>query len=128
MRRLRDVLHGQDRLHHLLDLLLLGAAIAAYGLLHARGRILSALDAGARGRDHDGSARLPDGERGAGVGADEGLLECDGIRTMLLDETRDPVEDRLQPQLQAFVRGCFPPPVDDGPEAPVAFVDDAVPA
>jgi hypothetical protein len=121
-------LERQDGLHHLLHLLLLGAAVAADGLLHARGRILSALDAGVRGRDHDGSARLSDGERDAGVGADEGLLERDGIRTVLLDERRDPVEDRLQAQLWALRRGGSPPPVVDGPEAPVSFVDDAEPA
>jgi hypothetical protein len=47
---------------------------------------------------------------------------------MLSDETGDGVEDRLQPSLRARGRGCFPPPVVDGPEAPVSFVDDAVPA
>jgi hypothetical protein len=43
-------------------------------------------------------------------------------------ELGDGVEDRLQAQLGAFARGRFPPPVVDGPEAAVFFVDDAVPA
>src|SRR5439155_10344152 len=106
----------------------LGASVAADRLLHARHRVLSALDTGAGGGDHDGPARLSDGERGAGVDAYERLLERDGIRPMRLDETRDAVEDRLQTQLGTLSGGRLPPPVVDGPEAPVAFVDDAVPA
>ena len=67
-------------MHHPLHLRLLGAAVAADGLLHARGRVLSALDAERRGRDEHGASRLPDGERGAGVDADERLLEGDRTR------------------------------------------------
>src|SRR6266513_2114675 len=47
---------------------------------------------------------------------------------MRLDEPRDRVEDRLQSQLRALRRGRLPPPVVDGPEAPVFFVDDPEPA
>src|SRR5262249_33318336 len=125
MRRRRRRLQREDRRHHLLHLLLLRAAVAADELFHARRRVLSALDAGVRGRDHDGSARLPDGERGAGVDADEGLLESDRIRPMRLDEGGDAVEDRLQAQLEALRCGRSPPPVVDGLEAPVSCVDDA---
>src|SRR5207253_411506 len=64
----------------------------------------------------------------AGVDADERLLERDGSGSMLRDEAGDRVEDRLQPQLRPFSGARLPPPVVDGPEAPVAFVDDAVPA
>src|SRR5947208_13821696 len=74
------------------------------------------------------AVRLPHEERGAGVGADERLLERDGIGPMLRDEPGDSVEDRLQSQLRPFSGGGLPPPVVDGLEAPVAFVDDAVPA
>ena len=128
VRRCRLVLEPEDHLHHPLHLLLLGAAVAADHLLHAGRRILSAPDPGVGGRDHDDPARLPDGECGAGVDADERLLDCDGIGLMKRDELDDGVEDRLQTQLGAFGRGRFPPPVVDGPEAPVFFVDDAVPA
>ena len=109
-------------------LLLFGAPVAADHLLDAGRRILSALDSRVSGRDHDGPACLPDGECGAGVDADERLLDCDGIGLMKLDELGHGVEDRLQPCLRPLGGGCFPPPVVDGPEAPVFFVDDAVPA
>jgi FHA domain len=128
VRRRRLGLQPKDRLHHLLHLLLLGPAIAADHLLDAGRRILSALDAGVRGRDHDGPARPSDGECGAGVDADEGFLEDDGIRPVRVDERDDRVEDRLQALLGSFSGLCFPPPVVDGPETPVALVDDAEPA
>ena len=47
---------------------------------------------------------------------------------MRLDEPGDAVEDRLQPELRALARGRSPPAVVERPEAPVVFVDDAVPA
>ena len=81
-----------------------------------------------RGRDEHGAARLSDGERGAGVDADERLLEGDRIGRVLHDERRHPLENRLQTQLQALGGGCRPRAVADGPEAPAAFVDDPVPA
>ena len=79
MVRRRRSIEAEDRLHHPLHLGLLGAPVAAHGLLDAGRRVLSALDSGERGRDEDGASRLPDRERGAGVDADEGLLDRDGI-------------------------------------------------
>src|SRR5207245_10731232 len=105
-----------------------GAAGAADRLLDARGRILGALDTGLGGRDEHGAARLPDGERGAGVDADERLLEGHRIRGVLGDQSRHAVVDRLQPQLRALAGRCGPAPVVDSPEAPAAFVDYPVPA
>ena len=64
-------------------LILVGAAVAADRLLHARRRVLDALEAGRGGRDEHGAARLSDGERDAGVGADVRLLQGDGIRAVL---------------------------------------------
>src|SRR2546421_4481311 len=128
VRRRRLGLKAEDDLYHLLDLLLLRAAVTADHLLHTGRRIFGAVDPGVSGRDHDGPARLTDGECGAGVGADERLFERDGIGLMKRDELDHGVEDRLQTKLGAFGRGRFPPPVVDGPEAPVFFVDDAVPA
>src|SRR5262249_61410189 len=75
-----------------------------------------------------GAAGLTDRERGAGVGADERLLERDGIRAVLLDETLDALEDRLQTSRQMFAGARAPPPEIHGPEAPVVFVDDSVSA
>src|SRR4029079_6536697 len=46
---------------------------------------------------------------------------------MRLDERRDLVEDRLEAQLEALRRGGLPPPVLDGLEAPVFFLDDPEP-
>ena len=83
--------------HHALHLSLVSAAVAADRLLDPRRRVLGALDAGRRGRDERGAARLPDGERDAGVGTHEGLLERDGVWRMLPNERGDPVEDRPEP-------------------------------
>src|SRR5213079_2457269 len=52
----------------------------------------------------------------------------DGIRRVLRDQLLDAREDREEACLQSLARGCAPPPVARGPEAPVAFVDDPVPA
>ena len=114
--------------HHPLHLPLVGAAVAAHGLLDARRRVLGARDPGRRGRDEHGAARLPDEERDAGVGTDERLLERDGVRLVLRDEVGDPVEDRPEPQLGPLPCAGRPAPVGERPEAPVAFVDDPVPA
>ena len=123
-----NVVEAEDRLHHLPHLLLLRAAVAADGLLDRSRRVLSARDAGGRRGDEHGSARLPDGECDAGVGADVRLLQGDGIRLVLRDQLLDAREDREQPRLQPLPRRRSPPPVARGPEAPVSFVDDPVPA
>src|SRR6266404_6255913 len=126
--RCRQLLQRENRLHHALDLRLLRASVAAHRLLHARGRVLRARNARDGGRDENGAARLSDGERGAGVDADERLLERDRIGRVLGDESRHAVEDRLQSKLRPFAGGSRPPTVRDGLEAPSAFVDDPVPA
>ncbi len=125
---LRHLVEREDRLHHPLHLPLVGAAVAADRLLDPARRVLDALDAGGRRGDEHRAARLPDGERDAGVGADVRLLQGDGIRGVQADQLRHPLEDREQPPVHALPRRCSPPPVADGPEAPVAFVDDSVPA
>src|SRR5206468_12460000 len=121
----RRLLQAKDRHHHPLYLRLLGAAVAADRLLHARGRVFGALDADVRGRDHDGTSRLADGERGAGVDADEGLLEHDGVRRKLRYELLNAVEDRLEAQLGAATRRRSPAVPLLRPEAASFFVDDS---
>ena len=118
----------EDRAHHPLHLPLVSAAVAADRLLHLRGSVLGALEAGRRGRDERGAARLPDGERDAGVGTDEGLLERDGVGRMLPYELGDPVEDRPEARFWALPWACAPAPGVHRLEAPAAFVDDPVPA
>ena len=124
----RDLVEAEDRLHHPPHLLLVGAAVPADRLLDPRRRVLSARDADGRRGDEHGSPRLPDGECDAGVCADVRLLQGDGIRRVLRDQLLDAREDREQPSLQPLARRRSPPPVARGPEAPVAFVDDPVPA
>src|SRR5439155_11058940 len=104
---------------------LLGSSVAADRLLHARGRVLGALDPGVGGSDHDGTSRLADGERGAGVDADEGLLEHDGVRRKLRYELLHAVEDRLEAQLGAAPRRRSPAVPLLRPEAASSFVDDS---
>src|SRR5262249_50840993 len=118
----------EDRLHHALNLVLLRASVAADRLLDGRRRVLAAVNGGESARDEHGAAGLTDRERGAGVGADERLLERDGIRAVLLDETLDALEDRLQTSRQMLAGARAPPPEVHGPEAPVVFVDDSVSA
>ena len=77
--RLRHLRQAEDRLDHPLHLLLLGMTVAGHGALHPRRRIFGALDIGARARDEHGPPRLSDGERDAGIDADERLLQGDGI-------------------------------------------------
>ena len=125
---MRELVEAEDHPHHPRHLILVGVAVAADRLLDPRRRVLDAVNAGGRRGDEDGAARLPDGERDAGVGADVRLLQGDGIRAVLLDQLPHPLEDREQPQLHAVPRLCSPPPVAEFPEAPVAFVDDPVPA
>ena len=99
------VVEGEDHPHHPLHLILVGAPVPADRLLHARRRVLGALDPGGGGGDQRGAARLPDGERDAGVGPDVRLLERDGVRRVLRDERCDPVEDRPEAELRALARG-----------------------
>ena len=118
----------QDRLHHARDLRLLGAPVAADRLLHAARRVLSALDAGERRGDEHCAARLPDRERGAGVGADERFLQGDGIRLEVRHQPLHALEDRLQAKFRALSGRRLPPPVGQCPKAAVSFVDDGVSA
>jgi len=121
-------LGAEDELYHPLHLRLLGASVPAHHLLHVRRRVLSCCDAGDGAGDEDGTPGLPDRERDAGVCADERLLQGDCIRPVLGDEPCDPVEDRLEAEILALAGARDPAPVCSGPEAPVAFLDDAVPA
>ena len=110
-------------------LLLVGAAVAADRLLDPRRRVLSAGDAGGRRGDEHGSPRLPDGECDAGVCADVRLLQRDGIRRVLRDQRLRRPSKIVSSRASGRSRGGrSPPPVARGPEAPVAFVDDPVPA
>ena len=118
----------EDEPDHPLNLCLFGAPVAAHCLLHVSGRVLSGRDAGAGAGDENGSSRLPDRERDAGVGADVRLLQCHRIRGVLGHECGDSLEDRLEAQIQALTGAGGPAPVDSGPEAPFALLDDAVSA
>ncbi len=118
----------EDHAHHPPHLSLLGAAVAADRLFHARGRVFRAFDTGGRGRDECGAARLADEERDAGVGSDEGLLERDGVRRVLRNEPLYSVEDRPEACLRAVARRRAPAPAHEAPDAPAAFVHDPVPA
>ena len=113
--RRRRCVEPQDRLHHALHLGLLRPAVAGDGELHVRRGVLSAADAGERGRDDCGAARLPDRERGAGVDADKRLLDCDGGRPLAVDELFHAVVDLQQALFRPLGRGGFPAPEVDRP-------------
>ena len=78
--------------------------------------------------DVPGAARLTDGERDAGVGTHVGLLERDGVGLVLRNEIPYSLEDRQQPRVEPLPRGRPPAPRHHRLEAPVASVDDPVPA
>ena len=126
--RRRELGEPEDHLHHPLHLRLVGAAVAADRLLDAGGRVLAAVDSRVGGRDEHGAARLPDGERDAGVGADVRLLERHRIRRVLGDERRHALVDRLQTEDGVLAGGGRPAAVRHLPEAASAFLDDSVPA
>ena len=119
---------AEDRPHHPLHLPLLGPAVAADRLLDVGRRVLSARDAGRRGGDEHGSPRLTDGERDAGVCPHDRLLDGDGVRRVLRKERLHSVEDRQEPQRRRSPAARPPAAVGELPDAPVACVDDAVPA
>ena len=126
--RPRLVVEPEDQLDHALHLPLLRPPVAAHRLLDACRRVLGALDSGFGGRDEHGAARLPDGERDAGVGTHVGLLERDGVGLVLRNELPNSLEDRQQPHVEPLPRGRPPAARPHRPEAPVASVDDPVPA
>jgi hypothetical protein len=128
MRRLGLGVELEKHRDHALHLVLVGATVAADALLDAGRCVFSALDAGGRGGDHRGASRLTDGQRDAGVGADERLLERDGVRRMLRYELHHSVEDRPQAQLRALACPGGPAPVAERADAPAAFEDDPVAA
>ncbi len=118
----------EEQRDHALHLVLVGAPVTAHALLDTRRRVLGAIDAGGCGGDHCGASRLTDEERDAGVGADERLLERDGVRRMRRYELQHAVEDRPQPQLRALPRPGLPTPVTERADPPAAFEDDPVAA
>src|SRR5688500_16046455 len=126
--RLGNLLQPQDRLHHPLHLRLLGAPVAADGLLDVRGCVLNGFDAGELAGDEDGAPSLPDRECGAGVGADEGLLERDGIGPVVLDEVPHLVVDPPEADLGPLTRSGLPPAEVERREAVSSSLDDGVPA
>ena len=122
------VVEREQHLDHALHLALVGAAVAADGLLHACRCVLSALDARGGGGNQRGAAGLPDGERDAGVGSHEGLLERDGVRRVRRYELLDPLEDHAESKLRPLARAGRPAPRRECSDPPVAFVDDPVAA
>ena len=119
---------AEDRSHHPLHLLLVGAPVAADGLLDRRRRVLGAEDVSRRAGHEDGAARLADGERGAGVDADERVLEDDGVRPVEGDQLGHRVVDPLQTEFGSRVGTRLPPIELDGADAPAFCMNDSVPA
>ena len=128
MVRGRELRKAEDGTDHALHLRLLSTAVSADGVLHRRGRVLSAGDTRVSAGHEHGAARLSDGERGAGVDADEGLFEDDSLGPLLRDELCDGVVDAFQAELGALAGGRLPPAVVDGPQAPSVYSDNAVTA
>ena len=85
----------EEHSDHPRDLSLVRPPVAAHRLLHPRRRVLGARDARGRGRDERGAPCLPDEERDAGVGTDEGLLQRDGVRLVLGMSVPTPSKIRL---------------------------------
>ena len=107
---------------------LVGAAVAADGLLHGRRRVLGAFELRRGARHQERPARLADEERRARIRADERLLERHRIRVVLGDQLDDVVVDRLQPQCRRLARGGLPPAEVERRQTPALGVDDRVSA
>lgn len=123
-----DLIQAQNCLHHPLYLSLVGAAVAAGRLLDPSRRILEALNAGQSGGDENGAARLPDRERDAGVGADVGLFERNGIGLLAGNQLAHSFEESPQAKLQPRAGRRSPPTVVESLKAVCVSLDDAVPA
>jgi hypothetical protein len=71
---------------HPRDLLLVRAAVAADGPLHLLRRVRARWDTALSGGEEHHPARLPDGKRGAGVGAEVQLLDRDRVRPVDIEQ------------------------------------------
>ena len=125
----RQLLQAEDRLHHPLHLLLVGAAVAAHRLLHARRRVLESTR-GRRTRPRRARLRAP-ARRRARCGRRRRRTTPPGRRhpgRAPLISSPTPSKIVRRRSSGALPRPGAPPPVAHRPEAPVAFVDDSVPA
>jgi hypothetical protein len=114
----------EQALHHVLDLLFLGVAVADHRLLHLERSVLGDRQAGEnRGADR-GAARLPEGERRLRVDVDEHLLHRHLDRPVLRDDLAQPIEDRFQPRGR-FTGARFDAAARDVEELGTVFLDDA---
>jgi hypothetical protein len=86
-------------------------------LLDRGRRIFGAVETGIGAGDEHDAARLPDGERDAGVGADVGLLEGHGRGGVTLDQRGDLVPDAPEPGPGRVAGSRRPGAVVDDPEA-----------
>ena len=119
-RRGRDA-QLQEHTHHLLNLLLLGSAVADDRLLDETRRVLGYLDSGALRRDEHDAAHLSELERGLGVDGEESLLDGAHVWTKLLNQTFDAVADFQEPRREALARSrLHRPELDETVAARVA--------
>ena len=86
--RRRGVVEAEQQLHHLLDLRLLGAAVADHRALDFGRRVLDDRQARLRRRQQRDAARVPQLERAADVARVEDDLDRDAVR-LALGEQRD---------------------------------------
>jgi hypothetical protein len=87
---------AEQRLHHALHLLLVGAAEAGDGLLDLVGRVLDDLGARRHALDHRETGGLGDRDRGAGVDLEQHPFDGHDLRTMLGDEPVQVVAQQRQ--------------------------------
>ena len=122
----RRHLEREQLLDHARDLVLVGAARAADGVLDLLGRVRDDVEPALAGGEHDDAARLPDGERARRVLAEVDVLHRDDLHEVLVEQLADAAVDRGEADLHGGFRAGRDDAAVEREQAPAAALDDAV--
>ena len=103
--RRRGGAQAEQQLHHLLHLVLVGAAVADDGALDLGGRVFRDRDARGDGRDHRDAARVSELQRAADVRGVEQVLDGDAVGPALGEQ---PAQFDVNGREDAQGRTCAP--------------------
>jgi hypothetical protein len=123
--RARRRLEAQHDLHHPRDLVLLGAARAADGVLDLLGRVGDARQPALARSEHHHPPRLADRERALGVAAEEDVLHRDDGDVVLVEQLAHAAMDVRQPDLRRRLGARGDDAAVQGEQLLAAALDDA---